>query len=106
MPPSHPIALCAAALAVSACASDPAPRTQVLVKLTRPSADAAAIERQAAATARTPVTYVSATSDRWHALALGCGSAADCDAAVARLRADHADYESVEIDQRRRSMAP
>ena len=94
--------------AIGACAApadapDPgAGEMRVLVKLTRPSSDVQAIVRQASAAAGEPVRYLAATSLQWHALALRCGSAAACDAALQRLRADAANFEAAQRDERKR----
>ncbi|HEX7439599.1 MAG TPA: hypothetical protein VF319_05820 [Caldimonas sp.] len=111
--------LCLVSLAgVAACAAPAGPREvpvesrdvaiemRVLVKLVRPSTDGAAIARQASGAASVPVRYLSATSAEWHALALGCGSAPACDAALQRLRADAATFAAVERDERRRPATP
>jgi hypothetical protein len=47
------------------------------------------------------VSYAAATSAQWHALALHCASAAECDAAIARLRAANNIYQTVEIEGRK-----
>ena len=97
---------------VAACAalnetSDPGGvEMRVLVKLTRPSSDAPAIVRQASAAAGEPVRYLAASSTQWHALALHCASAAACDAALQRLRADVANFEAVQRDERKRPSSP
>jgi hypothetical protein len=92
----------AACAAPADTAGPAAGEVRVLVKLARPSDDAAAIVRQASAAAGTPVRYLAATSLQWHALGLRCGSAADCDAALQRLRADAAHFEAVQRDERKR----
>ena len=78
---------------------------RVLVKLVRASDDAAAIGAEATRHAGVPVTYAAATSSSWHALALHCASAAQCEAAIARLRATAAVYQAVEIEGRKARMA-
>ena len=93
---------------VVACAApaDPAGyeagEVRVLVKLARASTDAASIARQASAAAGAPARYLAATSTQWHALALRCGSAIACDAALERLRGDTANFEVVQRDERKR----
>lgn len=92
-----------AACAAPSDTADPgAGEMRVLVKLARPSADAQAIVRQATTAAGAPVRYLAATSLQWHALALRCGSVADCDAALQRLRADVANFEAAQRDERKR----
>ena len=97
------LAACAAPVAADAVA--PA-GLRLLVKLAHPSADAAAIAREASAAAGVPVRYLAATSMEWHALALTCDSRPLCDAAVQRLRADTAAFAAVERDERRRPVSP
>ena len=60
------------------------------------------LAREAAHVAGVPVTHAAAMGGGWHAFTLTCGSAAMCDAAVARLRAN-AGYAAVEHDERRRA---
>ena len=74
---------------------------RVLVKLVRPSEDAAAIGAEATRVAGVPVTYAAATSASWHALALHCAKGAACDAALGRMRAAVEVYQAVEIDGRK-----
>jgi hypothetical protein len=74
---------------------------RVVVKLVRASEDGTAIAEQATRVAGVPVRYAAATSASWHALALHCTSAAECDAAIARLRAAGAIYQVVEIEGRK-----
>ena len=99
-------AACVLAAALGACAeprraaADGAAPLRVMVKLMRPSEDAAAIAAEAARVAGVPVTYAAATSAVWHALALHCAGAR-CDAAIARLRAADTLYQAVEIDGRK-----
>jgi len=101
-------AACVFSAALAACAV-PAPNDlaaeaaplRVMVKLVRPSEDTAAIAGEATRVAGVPVTYAAATSASWHALALHCASAAECDAAVRRLRGAGATYQTVEIEGRK-----
>ena len=86
--------------------SDGAGATRVMVKLVRPSEDAAAIAAEATRVAGVPVRYAAATSTTWHALAVDCVSVAACDAAIARLRAAAAIYQTVEIEGRKARTAP
>ena len=99
-----------AGVSLAACAgSGPGPGVpvdlRVLVRLVQPSTDAAAIRAAASRHAEVPVTYAAATSASWHALALHCESASQCDAAVGRLRAATATYSAVEIEGRRQKAA-
>ena len=113
--PKWPSLSCALAVALMAalgsCAATPDPASgapveaRVLVKLVRPAEDAAAISSEATRHAGVPVTYMAATSPSWHALALHCASAPQCDAAIERLRAASAVYQAVEIDGRKAQLA-
>jgi hypothetical protein len=104
-------ALCALAAALAGCAasadassraaSSPASTLRVLVKLARPGDDPGAIAAEAARIAGVPVSYAAATSASWHALAVHCGDAAACDAAIGRLRSAGSIYQAVEIDGRK-----
>ena len=102
-----PLAAAIAASALSACAAptaEPVPGgvdMRVLVKLARPSEDAAAIAAEAARQAGVPASYAASVSAAWHALRLRCSDAAACDAAVARLRRASSVYEAVELDGRK-----
>ena len=78
---------------------------RVLVKLVSPSGDAAAISAEASRRAGVPVTYAAAASVNWHALALRCASAAECDAAIERMRSARATYDAVEIEGRKQRQA-
>ena len=71
-----------------------------MVKLARPSQDAAGIAADAGRVAGVPVSYGAAVSAAWHALSLHCADASACDVAVARLRQAKA-YEAVELDGRK-----
>jgi hypothetical protein len=99
----------ASALAACAALANPSAaagvETRVMVKLVRPAEDAAAISAEASRHAGVPVTYAAATSASWHALALHCASAAQCEAAIARLRAAGAVYQTVEIEGRKARLA-
>ena len=66
---------------------------------------AATIAAWAQTSAARPVRHAAAAGDGWHALELNCAPA-DCDAALARLAADTAHFESVQREQRRRALAP
>src|SRR3982750_3752032 len=88
---------CAAVPARDAAALAEAAPLRVMVKLVHGSEDSAAIGAEATRIAGVRVTYAAATSPSWHALALHCTSTAECDAAIARLRAAGAVYQTVEI---------
>ena len=102
-------AACVLAGALTTACAGPAPRERdsqastmrVMVKLARASDDAAAIAAEATRVAGVPVRHAATTSATWHALALDCASAAACDAAIARLRAAGAIYQTVEIEGRK-----
>ena len=99
-------AACVFACALAACAApreaaaDGAAPLRVLVKLARAAGAANAIAAEAARVAGVPVTYAAASSPVWHALVLRC-TGAQCDAAIARLRAADTVYQAVEIDGRK-----
>jgi hypothetical protein len=92
-----------------ACAADAAPEpppVRVLVKLANTTlVDASAIRGDAARIAGVRVSYAAAAGSAWHAIVLHCRGAAECDAAVARLRAATGTYLAVEIDGRKSPMA-
>jgi hypothetical protein len=100
---------CALVAALTSACSAPAARDvaaeavplRVMVKLVHGSADAAAIGAEAGRIAGVRVTYAASASPQWHALALHCESSAECDAAIARLRAAGDVYQSVEIEGRK-----
>jgi hypothetical protein len=92
--------------ALGACARAPALEWPVQVKLVQPSTDGMRIARQASDVAEVPVRYVAATNEQWHALALQCDDAAQCERALARLRADTSTYAGVDVDTRRRVHSP
>jgi len=98
-----------AALALGACAGEPlvgAGPLRVLVRLPRAGIDAAEIAAAAQASAGRPVRYVAASSEEWHALTIDCSDAADCRAAFDRLRADTQRFSAVQVDERKRIVAP
>lgn len=103
-------ALGCAALALCACAAPPpaagAGPVRVVVRLTQPIAEPAAIAAAAGESSGRPVRYLAATSELWHALSLDCDSADDCASAVERLRADTRRFAAVEIDGRKRIVTP
>ena len=96
------LAAVAGCAAPDATAADAPVAMRLLVKLAQPSTDAAAIAREAAAAAGVPVRYVAAAGAGWHALALQCASAPQCDGALQRLRSDTSMYVAVERDERKR----
>jgi hypothetical protein len=104
------VAACASpvpvAMAAPPTASASSTELRLLAKLARPSTDAASIEREVSSAAGVPARHLSSTSPQWHALLLRCASAAECDAAVRRLRADAATFEAIQLDERRRPAAP
>ena len=95
----------AATAALGACAQSAAPdgpvAVRVLVKIAQASEDGEAIAAAASRQAGVPVRYAAATSFVWHALTLECRSQAECDSAIARLRAAKASYPVVERDVRK-----
>jgi hypothetical protein len=97
-------AACVLSCALAACAApreaDGAAPLRVMVKLARASEDANAIAAEAARVAGVPVNYAAAASPTWHVLVLRC-AAAQCDAAIARLRAADTLYQAVEIEGRK-----
>jgi hypothetical protein len=101
-------ALAGAAVALIGCdapavaaASAPTFDARMLVKLARPSVDAAAIAAEATRQAGVPVAYAASVSAEWHALILHCPDAAACDAAITRMR-QSGSYADVEPDARKR----
>ena len=104
------VAACVLAGALTAACAGPAAREsvaerpsalRVMVKLVHASVDAAAIAAEATRVAGVPVRHAAASSANWHALALQCASPAECDAALARLRAAGTIYQTVEIEGRK-----
>jgi len=95
------LAGCAASAPRERAAAMPAASLRVMVKLVHASEDASAISAEASRIAGIPVTYAAATSPAWHAVFLHCASAAECDSALARLRAASATYQAVELDGRK-----
>jgi hypothetical protein len=95
-------------LALGACASpsEPASEVRVLVQLAQPLDDAARIVDDAARSSGRSVRYVASSGSGWHALALGCAGADDCEAAVQRLRADRSHFLAVQRDERKRMVTP
>jgi hypothetical protein len=109
MPHGWTFAAVLASIGVAACAAPPSSAQSelpVLVKLAQPADDASSIARRASEVAGVPVRYVAASGPPWHALALQCGDASACDAALAKLRADTRTYSAVERDERKRIVTP
>ncbi|MEP6739488.1 MAG: hypothetical protein ABJA61_03865 [Caldimonas sp.] len=92
------LAACAAPLP-SGASTQPV-EVRVLVKLVRPSDDFAAIGAEASRRAGVAVTHRAAASSSWHALALRCADAAQCEGAIERLRHAGTVYEAVELEGR------
>jgi hypothetical protein len=97
----------AAAAALSACAAPAGAaggpvEVRLMVKLTRPSADKAAIAAEVSRVAGVPAGYASMVSESWHALRLRCSDASACDAAIDRLRQARESFEAIELDGRKR----
>jgi hypothetical protein len=84
-------------------AAVPSRGLQVLVELIAPSDDGAQIAAEASRISGVAVRYVSATSSQWHALLLECATAADCEAALQRLREARDVYLAVQRDERERA---
>lgn len=95
---------------LAACAAAPADarggEMRVLVKATRADADGAAIAALASRSSGAPVRHVAASGGGWHALAIDCRSERDCDAALQRLIADTANFESAQKDGRKKIVSP
>lgn len=105
-----PIAV-ASAFLIAGCAAAPPADTgpgplRVQVRLAQPLADGPAIAAAAAAASGVPVRYLAAGGSDWHALALDCAGAADCQAALEQLRSASRRFSAVEIDTRKRIVAP
>lgn len=104
---SFAAATVAATATLGACAQATAPAGSVvvrlLVKIAQPSEDGAAIAAAAARETGVTVRYAAATSFVWHALNLECRDAAQCDAAIVRLRAAKATFPVVERDERKQA---
>lgn len=98
-------AVLAAAIGLAACASELAVERQVLVHSNSSAVDPAALAALAGRSAGVPARYVAAAGAQWHALALSCRPS-DCDAAIQRLAADRAHFESVQGDERKRGLGP
>ena len=79
---------------------------RVLVRFAEPGAEPPAIVAAAESAAGKPVRYLAASGDSWHALSLDCSDAADCRDAFERLRADTRRFVSVQVDARKRVVAP
>ncbi len=95
-------------LALAACAAPPEPTVEarVLVQSALPLADAARIADEATRSSGRTVRYIAPSGGGWHALAVGCAGADDCEAAVQRLRADRSHFLAVQRDERKRIVTP
>lgn len=60
-----------------------------------------ALAQHASQVAQLPVRHLSAQGGGWHALALACAESPACEAGAQRLRAQSADFQTVEADTRR-----
>ena len=85
--------------ACSATSQGFAAEPQILVKLARPTHDAAEVVRLASRATGVPVRYVSASSMQWHTISLVCQAEQACDDAVQKLRLDPS-FMSVESNRR------
>jgi len=90
-----------ACVAPAGAAAETSAAVRVMVKLAHGSEDADAIAAEATRIAGIRVTHAAATSSSWHALAVHCASAAQCDEAIARMRAAAAVYVVVESEGRK-----
>ncbi|MEO8524645.1 MAG: hypothetical protein ABI460_08005 [Caldimonas sp.] len=77
---------------------------RILVKLTRPTGDHAAIAAEASRQAGVAAKYAASVSAAWHALVLHCSDAAECDLAITRLQQASGSYEAVERDGRKQRL--
>jgi hypothetical protein len=95
-------------LALAACAAAPAATAEVrvLVQLAQPQAEPAGIADTAARSSGKAVRYLASSGSGWHALALSCGDADDCEAALQRLRSDRDRFLAVQRDERKRIVTP
>jgi hypothetical protein len=107
VPRAAPLAL--ALLGLGACASEPvigAGPLRVIVRAAQPASALPALIAAAEAASGKPVRYLAASGADWHALSIDCSDAADCSAAFERLRADRRHFTSVQVDARKRTVAP
>ena len=91
----------AACVAPAGAAAETSGGLRVMVKLARGSEDFQAIAAEATRIAGVDVTYAAATSSSWHALAVHCANPAQCDQALARMRAATGVYAVVEAEGRK-----
>lgn len=82
-------------------APDPSIDVRILVKLVRPSQDAAAIGADAARHSGVSALYAKPMSAAWHVIVLRCADVVMCDAAIARMRQAGDVYEAVEPEGRK-----
>lgn len=101
-----------AVLALGACAADgaaeavPAGPLRIVVQLAGPVADPAAVAAAVSASSGLDARYLAAVSADSHVLSLACRDAADCGAALERLRNDRRQFAAVRIDGRKRAISP
>jgi hypothetical protein len=103
------LALTLALLGLGACASEPvigAGPLRVVVRPAQPASALPEIVAAAEAASGKPVRYLAASGEGWHALSIDCGDPADCSAAFDRLRADRRHFSAVQVDARKRIVAP
>lgn len=93
-------------LTLAACAAEPPQELRLLVQTSPALNDAATIAEQATRSSGKAVRYLTASGGGWHALALSCRGAADCEAALQRLRADSQQFPTVQRDERKRYVSP
>ncbi len=102
-----PVAVIFATGALWACAvpASQAPEAgidvRILVKLARPSQNAAAIGAEAARQSGVSARYAKPMSAVWHVIVLRCVDVDMCDAAIARMRQARDVYEAVESEGRK-----
>lgn len=94
-----------AALVLPGCASEVAQEMRVLIKLAQPTDDARAIAEHASRSSGKPARYLAAAGGAWHAVALACAGPADCDAALARLQIDGANFDAAQRDERKHALS-
>lgn len=98
--------VCTATVWLAACAvAAPEADLRVLVKLTQPSSDSAAIARLVSSRAGVTARYLGSSSLAWHSLVLPC-SGGECEAVLQRMRADAVAFQAVERDERKRIVTP
>lgn len=95
-------------LAVAACSAAPPPmqEARVLVKWAGAEAVPAEIATQAGRSSGHAARYLAPAGSGWHALALACVDAPDCDVAMRRLSDDSSHFAAVQRDGRKSIVAP